>query len=77
MFTFITYNQALTTDRTARMLAAMGVLAVIYLVESLTTNPTWIATSVSLFVTQIIAIKCWADMIVMSDPHKNCWALKE
>ena len=77
MFTFITYNQALTADRVTKMMAAMAVMATIYVVESLTTNPTWIPTYVSLFVAQIIAVKCWADLIILNDPYKNCWAFKE
>ena len=77
MFTLMTYNQALTCSRMARMMAAMAVMATIYVAESLTTNPTWIATYISLFVAQIIAVKCWADMIIMNDPFKNCWAFEE
>ena len=76
MFTFMTHNEALMWSRFERLFAVMGGICVIYLFESLGSQPTWIMTTVSLFIGQLIALKCWADMISMSQPDRNCWAFK-
>ena len=77
IFTFRTYNEAIMWSRFERLFAVMAVICVVYLLESMGSQPAWIMTWLSLIGGQVLAIKCWADMIVRAEPHKNCWAFKD
>ena len=76
MFTFMTHNEALMWSRFERLFAVMGGIGAVYLFESLGSQPTWIITWISLMVAQVLALKCWADMIIMGQPDRNCWAFR-
>ena len=76
MFIFITHNQALMWSRLERLCAVMVGVGLVYLFEAAGSQPTWLITTISMFVAQFIVLKCWADMIMMSKPDKNCWAFK-
>jgi hypothetical protein len=52
-------------------------VGVIHFFEGMGSQPTWLITMITMFVAQFIALKCWADMIIMSEPYKNCWAFEE
>ena len=73
-----THNQALMWSRFGRMFAVMAAVALIVAAEYIVASqPTLMISSVSIIIAQFVALKCWADMIFMSEPYKNCWAFKE
>jgi len=78
VITFQTYNQALMWSRFARMFAVMAAVALIVVAEYMVASqPTLMISSMCIIIAQFIALKCWADMIFMNEPYKNCWAFKE
>lgn len=70
---FVTYNQALSWDRLERIFVISAAVFLVALFESFTSNPVWIFTSIATYAAQILVIKCWADMVIMSRPFENCW----
>jgi len=77
IFIFMTHNDALMWSRFERLFAIGGGLCAVFLFEAMGSQPTWLITTISLFIAQFLALKCWADMVRMSQPHQNCWAFKE
>jgi uncharacterized membrane protein YuzA (DUF378 family) len=73
---FITHNQALMWDRLERLCVIVAGMNIVALIEGLGSNPTWIFTSIAGIAGQILILKCWADMFIMSKPHENCWAFE-
>jgi hypothetical protein len=76
MFLFMTHNEALMWSRFERLIAIVGALLVVFFFESMGSNPTWIITSITVVIGELLALKCWIDMIRMSQPDQNCWAFK-
>jgi len=76
MTTFMTHDHALMWSRFERLFFVSIVIFIIYVSESLGSNPTWLFTSLAIVAAQILAIKCWADMIVMARPFENCWTFR-
>jgi len=73
---FVTHDQALMWDRLERICLTIICLFVVACAESLGSNPTWLFTSLATVAAQVLAIKCWADMIVMARPFENCWTFR-
>lgn len=72
------YNTALSLNRLQKIFAwTMAVLAV-GVVDYFTSagRMSWFSVG-AFFVYGIMIVKCWADMIVKSEPDKNCWEFKE
>lgn len=82
VYKFMTHNQALMWSRFERMfwisMALLAIVAVEIIGVMVSGTPTtWIGSSLAAIVAQILVLKCWADMIIMSRPFENCWAFKE
>jgi len=78
MFILQTYNTALMWSRFERMFfIAIALFLIVGFEFVISDEPTWMISSLSSIVAQIAVFKCWADMIFMSQPYKNCWAFKE
>jgi hypothetical protein len=76
MFLFMTHNEALMWSRFERLIAIVVSISLVVLFESTGAKPTWIITSITVVIGQLLALKCWIDMIRMSQPDQNCWAFK-
>jgi hypothetical protein len=76
MIEFMTYDQALMWSRFERIFWLVIGTVIVALAESMLTNPTWIFTGLVTFVGQILVFKCWVDMSLLTQPHKNCWAFE-
>jgi len=76
MFIFQTHDQALMWSRFQRLFSIMAALLLVAGAEGLGNNPTWLFTSIAIIVGQLLAFKCWADMIVMREPYLNCWSFR-
>lgn len=70
---FVTYNEALMWDRFERMFVIAAGAVVVVLIESLGSNPTWIFSGAVALVAQVLVVKCWSDIGIMSRPFENCW----
>lgn len=78
MLTFITHDQALMWSRFERMIVVMSAAIVVAAGEIIMIDkPTWIFTSLATLVAGFVILKCWADIALLSEPDKNCWAFKE
>jgi len=78
MITFITHDKALMWSRFEQIIAACAAVSLVTLVEVLSSSqPTYLFSSLATIAAQVFAVKCWADMMLMSKPYENCWAFKE
>jgi hypothetical protein len=77
MIVFMTHDQALIWDRVNRILAVMGAVLSIVVIDMLTPYSIGSGLFLVVFAGQILILKCWADMILKSQPFKNCWEFQE
>jgi len=78
MIYFMTHDQALAYSRLERLFIIMAAIGLVAFVEYIFSGGTAVLfTWIALFAGQLLALKCWVDMIVMREPFKNCWAFKE
>lgn len=77
MIVFRTYNEALMWSRLERIVLVLAGIFLVAGVEYMSGSRSGTFTWVTLLIGQFIILKCWMDMITMSQPFKNCWAFKE
>jgi len=77
MIILMTHDQVLVISRIERMMfICLGIMVVAFFEYLTSAKPTWLITSITGIIGQFLVLKCWLDMIYMSEPYKNCWAFK-
>ena len=77
MIEFRTHNEALMWSRFERMFFICIAAAIAAFVDIVMGSEAYILTAFATIAAQFLVLKCWMDMILMSQPHLNCWAFKE
>ena len=73
-----TYNIALMWSRFERMFfISISLFLIVGFEFIIYDKPNWMMSSAASIVAQVLVFKCWVDMILMSQPFKNCWEFKE
>lgn len=72
------YDTALSLNRLSKIFAWATALLIVFTIDYITSaGRLSIFSLVSFLIAGTMIAKCWADMIIKTEPFKNCWAFKE